>query len=423
MRVKGRKLLIKITLWLMSEIIFNLAGIDDLVDYSEFVFEQNLADRERQIILIEDSIMATRRKSKFGKRKLPDPQEVLAKSQKNNVLQFFTHPNAPQQKSVSSKSIRGKFDICVDEQLCKRQFIFQSAKTVIPQILPWVILCSGYGFFVSLLDYWGLLPEIIGTQAIANTVVGLTLTLGLLLIFKFNIALDRFRSGLKLWKATIDVACNMVRGICLYVNDREPQESYEKESAIRLVSAFAVAMKLHLRQKPMTELKPLISQLEYKRLQVSYHAPLDITFWFSDYLQCWHEREQLNTLQLFFLRNCIEEMTNILGQCDRIVKTPQLSALNITSKVLFTVYSIVLPLGLIGGLGWKTALVATLVSFVYLFINEVATEVGKPFNNSHSDLYLDFVGDAVKQNAKDLMQRTSRLSQPRPVIDLPKKAA
>lgn len=423
MRVKGRKLLIQITLWLMSEIIFNLVGIDDLVDYSEFVFEQNLADRERQIILIEDSIMATRKKSKFGTRKLPDPQEVLAKSQKNNVLQFFTHPNAPQQKSVSSKSIRGKFDLGVDEQLSKRQIIFQSAKTVISQILPWVILCSGYGFFVSLLDYWGLLPEIIGTQAIANTVVGFTLTLGLLLIFKFSIAISRFKSGLKLWKATIDVACNMVRGICLYVDDREPQESYEKESAIRLISAFAVAMKLHLRQKPMTELKPLISQLEYKRLQVSHHAPLDITFWFSDYLKCWHEREQLNTFQLSYLRNCIEEMTNVLGQCDRIVKTPKLSAVNITSKILFTAYSIILPLGLIGGLGWQTALVMTLVSFVYLFINEVATEVGKPFNNSHSDLYLDFVSDAVKQNAKDLMQQTSRRSQPRPIINLPKKAA
>lgn len=39
MNVRWRKLLVKTSFWLATEIILNLIGIDDLADYSEFVFE------------------------------------------------------------------------------------------------------------------------------------------------------------------------------------------------------------------------------------------------------------------------------------------------------------------------------------------------------------------------------------------------
>lgn len=41
MNVKWRKLLIRGSLWLTLEIILNCVGIDDMADYSEYVFERN----------------------------------------------------------------------------------------------------------------------------------------------------------------------------------------------------------------------------------------------------------------------------------------------------------------------------------------------------------------------------------------------
>ncbi len=38
MNVRWKKLLLKTTFWLATEICFTLIGIDDLVDYSEFIF-------------------------------------------------------------------------------------------------------------------------------------------------------------------------------------------------------------------------------------------------------------------------------------------------------------------------------------------------------------------------------------------------
>ncbi len=39
MNIRWQKLLVKISFWLATEIILNLVGIDDLADYSEFIYE------------------------------------------------------------------------------------------------------------------------------------------------------------------------------------------------------------------------------------------------------------------------------------------------------------------------------------------------------------------------------------------------
>ena len=42
MKVRWKKLLVTSTLWLTTEIWFNVLGIDDLADYSEFICEKHL---------------------------------------------------------------------------------------------------------------------------------------------------------------------------------------------------------------------------------------------------------------------------------------------------------------------------------------------------------------------------------------------
>ena len=42
MNVRWQKLLLIVTFWLATEICFNWLGIDDLADYSEFIFKQPL---------------------------------------------------------------------------------------------------------------------------------------------------------------------------------------------------------------------------------------------------------------------------------------------------------------------------------------------------------------------------------------------
>ncbi len=38
MKLQWHKLLLKLTIWLALEIVLNLMGLDDVADYSEFIF-------------------------------------------------------------------------------------------------------------------------------------------------------------------------------------------------------------------------------------------------------------------------------------------------------------------------------------------------------------------------------------------------
>ncbi|AFZ20827.1 hypothetical protein [Allocoleopsis franciscana] len=42
MKTQWKKLFVKTTVWLAAEIILNLIGLDNLADYSEFIYEQEV---------------------------------------------------------------------------------------------------------------------------------------------------------------------------------------------------------------------------------------------------------------------------------------------------------------------------------------------------------------------------------------------
>ena len=58
MKLEWKKLIVKTTLWLTVEIILNLLGLDNLADYSEFIYEHKLAGLGRlyQPALISPSL-------------------------------------------------------------------------------------------------------------------------------------------------------------------------------------------------------------------------------------------------------------------------------------------------------------------------------------------------------------------------------
>ena len=41
MNVKWRRLILRGSLWLALEVVLNCIGIDDMADYSEYIFERN----------------------------------------------------------------------------------------------------------------------------------------------------------------------------------------------------------------------------------------------------------------------------------------------------------------------------------------------------------------------------------------------
>ncbi|HEY9639586.1 MAG TPA: bestrophin family ion channel, partial [Coleofasciculaceae cyanobacterium] len=143
------------------------------------------------------------------------------------------------------------------------RFALKLRGSVLPAVLPRALLCGLFGLLISLLHNLGLpvaLPILAGV--IPNIV------LGLMLVFRTNTAYERFWEGRKLWGNLINAVRNLSRNIWVTVLEKNVGDRQAKTETLRLIVAFVVATKLHLRQESVnSELEPLLSQDRYAKLK------------------------------------------------------------------------------------------------------------------------------------------------------------
>jgi len=271
--------------------------------------------------------------------------------------------------------------------------------SVIPSILPRVLLCGGFGVFISLLHFFKLPVSLPILSSMVPSIV-----LGLLLVFRTNTAYDRFWEGRKFWGKLINSVRNLARQIWVAIEEKDPQDIELKKSALRLLPAFAVAMKLHLRQEAVNpELEPLMSPAQYQNLKSMNNPPLEIAFWIEDYLHEQYERNCLDVYQLTSMKELINSMIDVLGGCERILKTPIPLAYAIHLKQLLLLYCLALPFQMVNDLAWGTGPVVALISFTLFGIEEIGIEIENPFEHDTNDLPLDSICATMQRNINDLI--------------------
>ena len=282
------------------------------------------------------------------------------------------------------------------------QTAFQLRGSVIPSILGRTMLCGLFGVVISVLFYLKL-PVAMPTLAslIPNIV------LGLLLVFRTNTAYERFWEGRKCWGTLINTVRNLARQMLLAIAVTTPEARHEKIVVLRMLVAFSVAMKLHLRHEPINdELSALLPPAKYDILKKMHHPSLEIAFWIGDYLQQQHDRKHLNAYQLSAMHKLLDAMVDMLGACERILKTPMPLAYAIHLKQLLLLYCLSLPFQMVGSVGWWTGPVVILISFTLFGIEEIGIEIENPFGHDPNDLPLDAICATMLRNIEDLITLT-----------------
>jgi ion channel-forming bestrophin family protein len=276
---------------------------------------------------------------------------------------------------------------------------FRVRDSVIPTILSQVFLCGGFGFFISILAYY----QVPVSAKVLGGVVP-SIVLGLLLVFRTNTAYERFWEGRKAWGSIVNIIRNLSRLIWVAVGENDPIHRYEKEQVLKLLVAFAVATKLHLRSQPPDDrLAALVSPLQFAKLQQMNNPPLEIVFWISDYLQAQQEQGQISLYQMNELQNTLNGLVDTLGACERILRTPMPLAYAIHLKQLLLIYCILLPFQMVDDLKWWTAIATALVSFTLFGIEAIGVEIENPFGTDPNDLPLDTICNTIEQNITDLI--------------------
>ena len=248
---------------------------------------------------------------------------------------------------------------------------FSLEGSVIPKIWLRVLLCSLFALLIVLLDEKTSLNVQIPILAsvIPNVVIGL------LLVFRTNTAYDRFWEGRRMWGSITNSSRSLARQIKIHTPDLLHKELFE------LVKSFPSQLKSHLRQTNNSANVPYETsvKLEQKLSTLALHPVI------------------LQSMQLH-----LNELTNCLGGCERILKTPMPLAYGIHLKQLLVIYSLTLPFQFVGELGWYSIFIVGVVSFTLFGIEEIGLEIENPFGTDKNDLPLDTICNTICTNIDNL---------------------
>lgn len=301
--------------------------------------------------------------------------------------------------AIRQKSGFKFFDIWNTQKLSWFGVLLQFRSSVLPAIFPRVAVCGVFSVIISWLDY---LNYPVARPSL--TVVLPTVGLSLLLVFRTNTAYEKFWEGRKLWGSLTNTTRNLTRTIWIVIQEQTPQQRQKKQEAMKLVVAFAVATKLSLRYEPVNEeIAALISAEHYEQLKTMNHPPLEIAFWLGDYLQDQYEEGYLDSNQLTSLFKLLDGLVDILGACERILKTPIPLTYSIHLKQLLMLYCLALPFQVVKEAGWWSIIIVSLISFAIFGIEQIGIEIENPFGYGANNLPLDMMCNNLKKNTEDLM--------------------
>jgi putative membrane protein len=87
----------------------------------------------------------------------------------------------------------------------------------------------------------------------------------------------------------------------------------------------------------------------------------------------------ISELQWQALDRKLNTMSEILGGCERIDTTPIPYTYRVLLNRTVTIYSLLLPMGLVSSIGWLTPPIAVFIAYTYLALEVIGEELEEPF--------------------------------------------
>jgi putative membrane protein len=228
----------------------------------------------------------------------------------------------------------------------------------------------------------------------------LGVTLGLLLVFRTNTAYDRWWEGRKLVGSIVNSSRNLAIKLDALL---PPERKAERHRLAALISGYFFAMKEHLREGVRwDELQNLDDDLLPELGKVK-HVPNRIAK--EIYLQVKKIRleEGLRHEEMIMLDKQLENMTDVVGACERIKKTPLPIAYSMHLKIFIMIYVMTLPFGFMHEMHYWTIPVVCLVFYAMVGIELIGEEIEDPFGRDESDIQMDTIANTIQHNVYEVL--------------------
>ena len=259
--------------------------------------------------------------------------------------------------------------------------------------------------------------------------------------FKNNGSYDRFWEGRKLWGGIVNYSRSWAMQALEFVTSvvDAPDVSAQPASASELTErhralvfrhvAWINAVRLHLRRQPElwdTDVAPFLKPEESERMRHYRNPPAQmLRQQAADLRILREERGLLNDFQHVQMVDTIREFNNLQGACERIKNTPFPRQYAFFSYLFVQIFSLLLPVGLIGefekmgpGHFWLTVPFAVLVAWVFNTIEAVGHFSENPFENEMNDVPMTAICRSIEIDLREMMGETKLPPSLAPVNDI-----
>jgi ion channel-forming bestrophin family protein len=115
------------------------------------------------------------------------------------------------------------------------------------------------------------------------------------------------------------------------------------------------------------------------------------------------ERKWLDSFRWTAMDKTLTDLTDIQGGCERIKNTPLPKQYDYFPRVLVTSFCIVLPFGLVEGLGLLTPIASTTLSFIFITLDRIGRDIETPFENTANDTPMTSLSRTIEINLRQLL--------------------
>lgn len=267
-------------------------------------------------------------------------------------------------------------------------FLFRGS--AFAHVWPWLVIVGLWGTVIAVFQPW-FKDHALTLSPTPLTILGVALSI--FLGFRNNACYDRWWEARKLWGRLINTTRTFSRQVLALTDDPAAQ----KDLVYRMIG-FAHALRLHLRQQldRLDELKPFFPDDEVQRFKRESNVPTAILQGIADRLK----PVGIEPVLMLAFDSTLTELSNIQGGCERIKNTPVPLSYTMLTHRIVTIYCIALPLGLVDTVGSLTPIAVLIISFAFLGLDSVGTQIEDPFEEDPNDLPLHAISRMIEVNLR-----------------------
>lgn len=270
-------------------------------------------------------------------------------------------------------------------------------------------------FDASVASLYSLGVEQVALSSLPLGTIGAALSL--FLAFRNNSAYGRWWEARILWGGLVNWSRSFARQALTFLPPGAGEHVLRQQrSLVHYQIAFVCALRCHLRQQsPWAELEGILGKANTRALRGDDNVPSAILVEMGRRVRSAYDEGLIDSYQFVRLEETLSELTNIQGGCERIKNTPLPRQYDYFPRMLVSFYCLVLPFGLVAGMGLLTPMASTAISFIFISLEAVGRELEDPFENTVHDTPMTALSRTIEINLRQQLDEAVTPPKAHPV--------